>query len=177
MRTSLFEKTSAEGRLGFGVPPSGGSHALPPEGGTPNQGFQTASKSMFEKSAGGVRPSRAQQREHCRGTRKVHAIRPSYIAAPGDGRTPSSPVAAAKASFQTAYKKTPTVLRLVAMLMATLALAGCQTVQPWQRKTLSDYTMRGDRDPLGQGDLDHIFFSREMSSGGKGVGGGGCGCN
>jgi len=25
--------------------------------------------------------------------------------------------------------------------------------------------------------LDHIFFSREMASGGKGVGGGGCGCN
>lgn len=72
--------------------------------------------------------------------------------------------------------KTTKALRLVTV-MATLALAGCQTVQPWQRKTLSDYTMRGDRDPLGQGDLDHIFFSREMSSGGKGVGGGGCGCN
>jgi hypothetical protein len=24
---------------------------------------------------------------------------------------------------------------------------------------------------------DHIFFSREMASGGEGVGGGGCGCN
>lgn len=73
--------------------------------------------------------------------------------------------------------KTNKVIRLTAMLLTMLALAGCETVQPWQRKTLSDYTMRGDRDPIGQGQLDHIFFSREMSSGGRGVGGGGCGCN
>ena len=56
-------------------------------------------------------------------------------------------------------------------------LSGCTTVKPRQRGTLSDYTMRGDRDPLGQGQDEHIYFSREMSSGGKGVGGGGCGCN
>jgi hypothetical protein len=37
--------------------------------------------------------------------------------------------------------------------------------------------MRGDRDSMGEGIVDHIFFSREMASGGKGVGGGGCGCN
>ena len=55
--------------------------------------------------------------------------------------------------------------------------SGCDTVKPWQRKTLADYTMRGDRDPLADGIYDHIFFSREMASGGKGVGGGGCGCN
>jgi hypothetical protein len=57
------------------------------------------------------------------------------------------------------------------------SLAGCTTVKPWQRGTLSDYTMRGDRDPIGESQEEHIFFSREMSSGGKGVGGGGCGCN
>ena len=55
--------------------------------------------------------------------------------------------------------------------------SGCETVKPWQRKTLADYTMRGDRDPLADGIYDHVFFSREMASGGKGVGGGGCGCN
>ena len=54
---------------------------------------------------------------------------------------------------------------------------GCRNVQPWERGTLSDYTMRGDRDPIGEAQADHIFFSREMASGGKGVGGGGCGCN
>ena len=54
---------------------------------------------------------------------------------------------------------------------------GCQHVKPWQRGTLADYTMRGDRDPLGVGQDEHIFFSREAASGGRGVGGGGCGCN
>ena len=54
---------------------------------------------------------------------------------------------------------------------------GCAAVKPWQRGTLSDYTMRADRDPLGQGQVDHIYFSREMATGGRGVGGGGCGCN
>ena len=33
---------------------------------------------------------------------------------------------------------------------AAFLLAGCQTVKPWQRGTLSDYTMRGDRDPIGE---------------------------
>jgi len=68
------------------------------------------------------------------------------------------------------------------MLLAALAVIagsqiGCGTVQPWQRKTLADYTMRGDRDPMGGAINDHIYFSREMASGGQGVGGGGCGCN
>ena len=58
-----------------------------------------------------------------------------------------------------------------------LLLTGCESVQPWQRGTLADYTMRSDRDPLGEAQADHIFFSREMASGGRGVGGGGCGCN
>ncbi len=66
------------------------------------------------------------------------------------------------------------VLNLLAL--ATL-LTGCENVQPWQRGTLADYTMRADRDPIGEAQSDHIFFSREMASGGAGVGGGGCGCN
>lgn len=55
--------------------------------------------------------------------------------------------------------------------------AGCQNVKPWQRATLADVTMRADRDPLGTAQDEHIFFSRENASGGRGVGGGGCGCN
>ena len=55
--------------------------------------------------------------------------------------------------------------------------AGCQNVKPWQRGTLADITMRPDRDPIGVAMDEHIFFSREAASGGRGVGGGGCGCN
>lgn len=70
--------------------------------------------------------------------------------------------------------------RLIMIGFGGLVLAlitGCQNVSPWQRGTLADYTMRADRDPIGDGQAEHIFFSREMASGGKGVGGGGCGCN
>lgn len=65
------------------------------------------------------------------------------------------------------------------LLLGGVALlgAGCKTVKPWQRGTLSDYTMRADRDPIGDAQDDHIFFSREAATGGRGVGGGGCGCN
>jgi hypothetical protein len=66
--------------------------------------------------------------------------------------------------------------RLLLLALAALG-AGCANVQPWQRGTLTDYTMRGDRDPLGVGNNEHMWFSREAASGGRGVGGGGCGCN
>jgi hypothetical protein len=70
--------------------------------------------------------------------------------------------------------------RLILLCFAAIGvtgLTGCQNVSPWQRGTLADYTMRSDRDPAGDAQADHIFFSREMASGGNGVGGGGCGCN
>jgi len=66
---------------------------------------------------------------------------------------------------------------ILGLCAAVGLLTGCKNVEPWQRGKLADYTMRGDRDALGQGQADHIFFSREMASGGRGVGGGGCGCN
>jgi hypothetical protein len=55
--------------------------------------------------------------------------------------------------------------------------AGCATIKPWQRGTLADPIMQADRDPLGQGLLDHVYFSREAAAGGRRVGGAGCGCN
>jgi len=71
------------------------------------------------------------------------------------------------------------------LLFTGLALAaaqlggGCttQTVQAWQRGSLTDYTMRPDRDPLATAMAEHTWFSREASAGGRGVGGSGCGCN
>jgi hypothetical protein len=73
--------------------------------------------------------------------------------------------------------KTIKLVHLVASVVATLALAGCENVKPWQRGTLADYTMRPDRDALGDMQDEHIYFSREAATGGRGVGGGGCGCN
>lgn len=66
---------------------------------------------------------------------------------------------------------------LLVLACCLLACTGCQHVKPWQRGTLADYTMRADRDPVGDTQSEHVFFSREAASGGRGVGGGGCGCN
>lgn len=68
---------------------------------------------------------------------------------------------------------------LLCLLPVAIALAGtgCETVEPWDRGTMSDYTMRSDRDPLADTFYEHVYFTREGASGGRGVGGGGCGCN
>jgi hypothetical protein len=69
------------------------------------------------------------------------------------------------------------LLLLSALALGLLATTGCQKVKPWQRGTLAESVMRADRDPLGVAQDEHIYFSREAASGGRGVGGGGCGCN
>ena len=56
-------------------------------------------------------------------------------------------------------------------------LLGCQQVRPWERGMLARPEMAWDSDPLGALLQDHIFFSKEASSGGDTAAGGGCGCN
>jgi hypothetical protein len=50
-------------------------------------------------------------------------------------------------------------------------------VQPWERDVLAKPEMALDGDGLDAAIDDHIYFSKEASSGGRGFGGGGCGCN
>ncbi len=52
----------AEGRIRFGVPPSGGPGVVPPEGGTPNGSFPTNSKSVASQS-GTLNPLSAHSNE------------------------------------------------------------------------------------------------------------------
>ena len=71
---------------------------------------------------------------------------------------------------------------LLLPVLASALLSGCTganlvRVKPWERATLADYTMRPDRDPLHTAMTEHVFFSRETATGGRGVGGSGCGCN
>ncbi len=66
---------------------------------------------------------------------------------------------------------------LLGLTVGLAATTGCQEVKPWQRGTLADPIMQAGRDPLGTAQNEHIYFSREAASGGRGVGGGGCGCN
>ncbi|MEH6825245.1 MAG: DUF4266 domain-containing protein [Motiliproteus sp.] len=63
-------------------------------------------------------------------------------------------------------------------ILATL-LSGCADlgVKPWQRDLLAQPEMQLISDPVEAGLDDHIYFSKEATSGGRGFGGGGCGCN
>jgi hypothetical protein len=70
----------------------------------------------------------------------------------------------------------------VALGALSLLGSGCSTtaatrVRPWERAALADDAMNPDRDPLGTAMSEHVYFSREAASGGRGVGGSGCGCN
>jgi hypothetical protein len=58
-------------------------------------------------------------------------------------------------------------------------LASCSSlgVEPWERGTLAREAMQVVSDPLEASVDDHIYFSKEASSGGRSYGGGGCGCN
>jgi hypothetical protein len=69
------------------------------------------------------------------------------------------------------------ILRCLLLALLFSLTTACTTVKPWQRGNLADYTMRPGRDPLTAEIAEHVWFTREAFSGGKGIGGGGCGCN
>lgn len=74
------------------------------------------------------------------------------------------------------------MMRLVniTLLVALLVFAsGCASlgVEPWQRDILAKDEMALDHDAVTIGLDEHIYFSKEASSGGRGFAGGGCGCN
>lgn len=68
---------------------------------------------------------------------------------------------------------------LAASLLGMGILSGCSTmgVEPWEREVLAKDEMQLTSDPVEAALDDHIYFSKEASSGGRGFGGGGCGCN
>jgi len=74
------------------------------------------------------------------------------------------------------------LLRLVGLTAAAVSLfgiTGCSAigVKPWQRELLAKKEMALDANPLDAAIDDHVYFSKEAASGGRGFGGGGCGCN
>jgi hypothetical protein len=50
-------------------------------------------------------------------------------------------------------------------------------VEPWERDVLAQKKMLLISDPVENSLDEHIYFSKEATTGGQGVGGGGCGCN
>lgn len=67
--------------------------------------------------------------------------------------------------------------RLWILVLCALLLASCTQVRPWERGNLARQEMTWQPDPLESALNDHIFFSKEASSGGSTAAGGGCGCN
>ena len=71
-------------------------------------------------------------------------------------------------------------MSLALKIFAALAffLPSCTVVStPEERRNLATKVMSPERVPLGEAMADHMYFSREASQGGNGIGGGGCGCN
>lgn len=66
------------------------------------------------------------------------------------------------------------------VLLIATAASGCalvQPVQPWEKGVLAKPEMTFEVDKLDANFAEHTYSSKEASSGGSGVGGGGCGCN
>ncbi len=74
-------------------------------------------------------------------------------------------------------KRSILTLILAALALFSLLGTGCTTVQHRELGALADEKMNPGRDPLLTAMTEHGYFSREASSGGRGVGGSGCGCN
>lgn len=65
----------------------------------------------------------------------------------------------------------------VALFMSLFLLAGCATVQPWERGRLSHRTMREGAEPEADNMAAHEAGAREGALTPGASGGGGCGCN
>lgn len=78
------------------------------------------------------------------------------------------------------------IMKNIIILSSLVFVSGCETfnnitvkeeVSPWQKGVLAEPAMQFPQDAMHSYIDEHIYFSKEASSGGRGVGGGGCGCN
>lgn len=69
--------------------------------------------------------------------------------------------------------------RMLLIVGLTTIMTACSTepLKPWDRDLLAERKMQLVPSPIDNFLDEHIHFSKEASSGGQGVGGGGCGCN
>jgi hypothetical protein len=76
-------------------------------------------------------------------------------------------------------KKEGTRLFSAFCIITALQLSGCANlgVQPWERDLLAKDEMALNADAVDIGLDEHIYFSKEGTSGGRSFAGGGCGCN
>lgn len=72
-----------------------------------------------------------------------------------------------------------TYLHLAAASSLLLLSSGCASfgVKAYDRDLLARDDMRLDANPVDAAIDEHLYFSKEASSGGRSYAGGGCGCN
>ena len=70
-------------------------------------------------------------------------------------------------------------IRVLTIMLTMITVSACSSmgIQPWERDLLAKDSMQLVPDYMDNFMDEHIYFSKEASSGGQGVGGGGCGCN
>ena len=70
-------------------------------------------------------------------------------------------------------------LKYMLLLVGVSILSACSSlgVEPWERELLAKEAMALTSSPIDAALDDHIYFSKEATSGGRSFGGGGCGCN
>ena len=63
--------------------------------------------------------------------------------------------------------------------LSVLCLSGCvQDVKSWEKEKLAkDSMQKGANNALLKANQEHVYYSKEATKGGFGIGGGGCGCN
>ncbi|PKG55406.1 hypothetical protein CXF83_05870 [Shewanella sp. Choline-02u-19] len=69
--------------------------------------------------------------------------------------------------------------RTIIAIAIAISLSACSSlgVEPWEKNQLARADMALDSEKLDLALDDHIYFSKEGSSGGRSLAGGGCGCN
>ena len=70
-------------------------------------------------------------------------------------------------------------MKIVVIAIIVFSLSGCvvSPVKPWERDVLSRDNMQLDYDEQIDAMDEQVYYSKEAAFGGKGIGGGGCGCN
>ncbi|MFT7109752.1 MAG: hypothetical protein ACI843_001417 [Psychrobacter glaciei] len=65
----------------------------------------------------------------------------------------------------------------ILLFLSACSMLKTETVKPWQKGVLAKKEMSLEGSQIDSYVNDHIYFSKEGSTGGTSVGGGGCGCN
>jgi Domain of unknown function (DUF4266) len=70
-------------------------------------------------------------------------------------------------------------VRVALCVGLALCVSACADIgpKPWEKDLMARREMQPNPHPLLTAAEEHIYFSKEASSGGRGFAGGGCGCN